>query len=318
MADALSRLVADTTQLRHCWETEPLVSRQLGTFDDVFSLDAMGRLLVDSGVVASTVRLMHHGEELDRALFSTTRELALPTNEARVDGAEVLRRVAAGTTVALEELQWHSPTVRDFTTAVTAETGYHTYTTAFLTPAHSFGAPPHYDRTSVFVRQVHGSKRWRIGAPLEKWPRDGRCLGPDEPFDLVLDVVLEEGDCLYLPRGYVHAPETGDEVSLHITIGVLPVTWQTVLLKLLSGSQPAALQEALPFGFHALSDDDLRRELVQRLDLTVDFLRLLDRPAVSNLLRRRFGPLSEPRSTDGADLLRAALHHARTRSDEGA
>jgi ribosomal protein L16 Arg81 hydroxylase len=45
----------------------------------------------------------------------------------------------------------------------------------------------------------------------------------------LLDVELEAGDALYLPRGYVHAALTTDVDSVHLTIGVLSTTWYDVL-----------------------------------------------------------------------------------------
>jgi ribosomal protein L16 Arg81 hydroxylase len=64
--------------------------------------------------------------------------------------------------------------------------------------------------------------------PLPSQARAGADLVPDGAEPL-LDVELEAGDALYLPRGYVHAALTTDEHSVHLTVGVLSITWRDVL-----------------------------------------------------------------------------------------
>ena len=66
------------------------------------------------------------------------------------------------------------------------------------------GVGPHYDSYDVFLIQVHGRRRWRIG-PV----KDG-ALRPDVPVKLLShfepedDWVLEPGDMLYLPPMWAH------------------------------------------------------------------------------------------------------------------
>ena len=61
------------------------------------------------------------------------------------------------------------------------------------------GVGPHYDSYDVFLLQVHGKRRWRIG------PIDDPALLPDMPVKILAnfhpteEYVLEPGDMLYLP-----------------------------------------------------------------------------------------------------------------------
>ena len=63
--------------------------------------------------------------------------------------------------------------------------------------------------------------------------------------------ILRAGDLLYMPRGYPHEAMSLDEMSLHLTVGIRPVTWAYILLNSIQSmfdSEPA-LRESLPPGF---------------------------------------------------------------------
>ncbi len=60
----------------------------------------------------------------------------------------------------------------------------------------------------AWLRQLEGTKEWRIYAPRaaeDVLPRfSSPNLSPDELGALIGRVTLRPGDLLYLPRGYVH------------------------------------------------------------------------------------------------------------------
>ncbi len=66
------------------------------------------------------------------------------------------------------------------------------------------GVGPHFDSYDVFLLQVHGTRRWRIG------PLKDASLQPDVPLKILTNFepeeewVLEPGDMLYLPPRWAH------------------------------------------------------------------------------------------------------------------
>jgi 50S ribosomal protein L16 3-hydroxylase len=66
------------------------------------------------------------------------------------------------------------------------------------------GVGPHFDSYDVFLLQVHGQRRWRVG------PLKDASLQPDVPlkilshFEPEQEWVLEPGDMLYLPPRWAH------------------------------------------------------------------------------------------------------------------
>lgn len=117
----------------------------------------------------------------------------------------------------------------------------------YLTPKNSQGFAPHYDDIEAFVLQVEGKKRWRLYKPRNRasmLPRESsRNFKPDEIGEPCLDVVLEAGDLLYFPRGYIHQALTlKDFHSLHITVSAYQKQTYADLLETLI---PMALKEAI-------------------------------------------------------------------------
>jgi 50S ribosomal protein L16 3-hydroxylase len=66
------------------------------------------------------------------------------------------------------------------------------------------GVGPHVDSYDVFLLQVQGRRRWRIGPPGDAALRPGLPLKILARFEPTEEWVLEPGDLLYLPPGWAH------------------------------------------------------------------------------------------------------------------
>ncbi len=93
----------------------------------------------------------------------------------------------------------------------------------------------HWDAHDVFVLQVRGSKKWTLFAPIVRLPLQDQNILLSEPNSMIKSQVLAEivvnpGDLLYVPRGLPHRTQTlSGESSLHLTVGVYPMTPISVL-----------------------------------------------------------------------------------------
>ncbi|XP_041979906.1 bifunctional lysine-specific demethylase and histidyl-hydroxylase NO66 [Aricia agestis] len=136
---------------------------------------------------------------------------------------------------------------------------------AYLTPPDSQGFAPHYDDIEAFILQAEGKKKWRIYKPRddsEILPRESsKNFSQEEIGEPIMEIVLEAGDLLYFPRGYIHQGVTIDgEHSLHVTVSMYQKqSWADLFEKML----PAALQIAIN------ENIDFRKGLP--LDLSVHF-----------------------------------------------
>ncbi len=127
---------------------------------------------------------------------------------------------------------------------------------AYITPPQNRGFAPHYDVHDVFVLQVSGRKHWRIHAPVvtdpldnQNWEKSRAEVAAQAEGEPVIDCVLEPGDALYLPRGTIHAAEALGETSIHLTVGIHPITRYELVRQVLDAAQQdAALRASLPVG----------------------------------------------------------------------
>ncbi|XP_027700772.1 ribosomal oxygenase 1 [Vombatus ursinus] len=124
---------------------------------------------------------------------------------------------------------------------------------AYLTPPGSQGFAPHYDDIEAFVLQLEGRKLWRVYKPreqAEELPQfSSPNFGPQGLGKPVLQEVLEPGDLLYFPRGFIHQAECEPGVhSLHLTLSTFQRnSWGDLLEPLLPAALQAAVEEDVEF-----------------------------------------------------------------------
>ena len=148
-----------------------------------------------------------------------------------IDVPRALTAFASGATVVLQALHHTHPPLAAFCRLLEAELEQPVQANAYFTPRGSQGLPVHHDTHDVFCLQVAGRKRWLVYEPALELPLRDQRYRPElgEPGEPMLDLVLEPGDTLYMPRGWLHQALTSDEDSLHLTIGVSVYTWLDAL-----------------------------------------------------------------------------------------
>ncbi len=227
---ALRRLVADpATFARDVWGTAALLTPAAdlpGDFADLFDEAAADELVSRRGLRTPFIRVAQDGVPLPAEQFTAAAGVGAGVAD-QVDDSRLLHLLANGATLVLQGLHRTWSPLIDFTQQLGSELGHPAQVNAYITPPQSRGFDDHYDVHDVFVLQVSGQKRWRIHEPVHRSPlrdqpwtdrRATVAAAADEPP--MIDTVLQPGDCLYLPRGFLHAATALGEVSTHLTIGV--------------------------------------------------------------------------------------------------
>jgi ribosomal protein L16 Arg81 hydroxylase len=293
---ALRRCVgpAEAEFARRYWDREPLLCEGVGDFSDLLSLADVDELLSRRGVRSPFARMAQDGQVIPPARYTGAGGLGAEVADQVLD-ERVAELLAGGATLVLQGLHRLWPPLIDFGVALRLDLGTPVQINAYLTPPDNRGFATHYDTHAVFVLQVAGRKRWRVHAPVVTHPIESQpsagyleevsAVAADEP---VLDTVLEPGDTLYLPRGWLHAAEALRETSLHLTVGLRAPTRFTLVEALLRlAADEPGLRTGLPPGIDLTDESALAPVLA---DAVKALHAWLDHVAVDELARHLRGP----------------------------
>lgn len=181
----------------------------------------------------------------------------------------------------------------------------------YITPEGSQGLAPHYDNVDVFIIQLEGTKLWNVWKPLKnvnKLPAGEASGDFCEENDLTPDqyekhdILMEKGDMLYFPRGFIHQAKTlPNDYSCHITISLFENhsigdflrEAVTDIMESITKNE-LKLRSGLPIGFKHEDTADLLRD---NLPLIADKLKYFKgeleiSPIVGDFYKNRLPPLN--------------------------
>ena len=211
---------------RDVWGRAPLLTRRAGGFTDLFSADAVDELISRRGLRTPFLRVAKDGSTFPDSTFTSPAGVGA-TIADQLDDTALWRKFADGATLVLQALHRTWEPVADLSTALSGELGHPVQANAYITPPQNRGFDDHYDVHDVFVLQIEGAKRWVLHEPVhpdplrdQPWTDRRSAVAEAAKGHAHLDVVLEPGDALYLPRGWLHAAQAQGAVSIHLTLGI--------------------------------------------------------------------------------------------------
>jgi ribosomal protein L16 Arg81 hydroxylase len=154
--------------------------------------------------------------------------------------------------------------------------GYYCTASLFLSPQRPCkGTLRHYDGVEIFALQLQGKKVWSIYKPQYELPHTVLPAPKvdDKNLEVWGQIIMQPGDLLYLPRGYIHDVNQEDaDPSLHLTIMVEPCRWMDMLLE---GVQQFARRESALRGSVKLLGEIAQLESTSPKQQFYDKLRML-------------------------------------------
>jgi ribosomal protein L16 Arg81 hydroxylase len=225
------------------WETKPLIVHRNNPdfYDDLFTLqdfdDAITR-----GPAYVKVAKDDAKQNINQHVGGTT-----PALDA------VFADMRQGYTLVLDQLHRRDPKLGLLCRSLAPEFGHRLATNLYLTPPRGKGFGAHWDNHDVFILQTVGSKVWHIEAERRVFPGRNDQMGAEgrELRGELNTFTLKQGDLIYIPRGFVHAAECGEDASLHITLGVHTAFFEEILhaaIQKMIFLDPR-LRVAMPLGF---------------------------------------------------------------------
>jgi bifunctional lysine-specific demethylase and histidyl-hydroxylase NO66 len=325
------------------WGTQALLSAAddlPGSFSDLLSADAVDDLVSERGLRTPFLRVAKSGTTLPDQSFTAPGGVGAGVAD-QVSDDKLVRLFADGATLVLQGLHRMWPPIVTFSQQLASELGHPVQANAYVTPPQNQGFSDHYDVHDVFVLQIAGEKRWQIHAPVldsplrdQPWTDRRRAVQQRAAEPPLIEAVLRPGDCLYLPRGYLHAAVALGGVSTHLTIGVH--TWtryalaeQLMTQALRTVASDAQIRGSLALGVRFDDQGTVTGDLVFARTALVAALQRADLGQVAAALQvaardtqraAPVGPLRQLRDADGITAetgLRLREHLAATLDQTG-
>lgn len=250
--------VSETDFFANYWEKKPLIIHRQDPhyYGDLFTLKdfdesiTRGPNYVKTAEAVTNKQAKHFG--------------ATPTALERI-----LSNMHEGYTLILDGMHQFEPKLKTVCSRLGQETGYVYQANIYLTPPNGKGFSPHWDNHDVFILQVLGSKHWKVEEDRRTLPEKNANI-EDEGREFrgdVYDFTLEQGDIIYIPRGFVHAAECGSNNSLHITLGAYFPTWDELLSAAvrMAALEDEKLRYALPPGYGRADGTIIRNRMQDAL-----------------------------------------------------
>uniref|UniRef100_H2M7Q9 Bifunctional lysine-specific demethylase and histidyl-hydroxylase n=1 Tax=Oryzias latipes TaxID=8090 RepID=H2M7Q9_ORYLA len=231
---------------RETWEKKPIYvqRRNPDYYKGLFSTAEFDRILREENV--------QFGVNLDVTSYTNgKRETHNPPGRALP--FTVWDFYESGCSLRLLNPQAFSHTVWNVLSVLQEQFGSMAGANVYLTPPGTQGFAPHYDDIEAFVVQLEGKKHWRVYSPRSENEVLPVLSSPNfDQSDIgkpILDVVLEAGDLLYFPRGFIHQGKClPDAHSLHITISSFQKnSWGDLMQKVVTAALEIAMEEDVEF-----------------------------------------------------------------------
>lgn len=166
------------------------------------------------------MRMFHHGQLPEQSYTEEFTEIG--RSRRKLNKAKFYEYMGNGATLQINWLEQYSVAAQRLCLEVGRFAGTRTSSNAYMsfTGDGSFGR--HWDTHDVFVIQLIGRKHWRIFSPTFPLPltyQTNDRSGHNCPAEPVIELILEEGDVMYLPRGWWHHVIPLDVGSFHLAVG---------------------------------------------------------------------------------------------------
>jgi len=173
---------------------------------EALGAERLDEYLQSEHLPAAFIKVVNTGTRIPPGEWSRVR--SSPAGEYRAAIPERLFDLYSnGATLILDQADHAVPSLNAICRNLTLELGFRTHANVYITPRGAAGFSKHTDDHEVLVLQIAGNKRWLLypeGAP-------------------VVEIALQAGDSLYLPRGLAHSARTEESDSIHVTVGLRAV-----------------------------------------------------------------------------------------------
>ena len=190
-----------------------------GRFTSLLTWDALNRMLEQHRLTPPRLKLYKDGQPLDPSQYLTPAMFGVP----RVDAGRLVLSLAQGASLIMDDVQEMAPHVRDLMGAFQDALQTDAFANLYAGWHNNNAFSRHWDPQEAIVLQLAGRKRWRVYRPTRLSPLQNDDAPPPTAAP-AWEGTLNDGDVLYIPRGWWHEAFPLGEPSLHLTVSLTPPT----------------------------------------------------------------------------------------------
>ncbi|HEX7119821.1 MAG TPA: cupin domain-containing protein [Longimicrobiales bacterium] len=188
-----------------------------GKFSEILDWDSLNGILRRQRMHTPQVRLARDGAIVP--ISNVTQ--ASPSGRTELVPSALNKELRSGATLTIDFIhEVHDP-ITELAESLERVFRQRVNVNAYAGWRSTHGFDLHWDEHDVLVLQIAGRKRWSVYGVTRPYPVSHR-TDPEfpAPTEAIWEDVVEEGDVLYLPRGWWHVAEAMDEPCLHLTFGI--------------------------------------------------------------------------------------------------
>ena len=206
--------------LAEFWNKQFLVAKgTAGRFTGLLGWDDLNAILEQHRLHPPRFRLLHEGRAIETFRYTTLAAGGVP----RLKAGKLAACLAGGATLVLDSMEELAPKVSQLASSFRDALHASTHVNLYAGWHSQKGLDLHFDAQDIMVLQASGRKRWQVYRPTRVNPLPDDEEAPPRPAGPpVWDGMLEDGDMLYIPRGWWHVAFPVGEPSLHLTLATEP------------------------------------------------------------------------------------------------
>jgi len=193
-----------------------------GKFSRLLPWDSLNEILTAHRLDYPRLRLMQEGKSLPTSSYirhvgGGKGKPSIP----RLLHVELANQLRNGATLVLDAVDELHDAVRELSRDLERIFHERVQVNCYAGWRASRGFDLHWDDHDVFILQIEGRKQWSIYGMTTPYPiKGGRDPIPRPTHEPIWSGILEDGDLLYIPRGWWHVAVPLDEPTLHLTVGI--------------------------------------------------------------------------------------------------
>jgi ribosomal protein L16 Arg81 hydroxylase len=202
------------------WNKSFLVAKgEAGRFTDLLGWQELNAILEEHRLGPPRLRLTQEGRAIEPYRYMSPGAGGAP----ELNPGKLAACLSSGATLVLDCVEELAPKVRKLATSFREVLHAGNYVNLYASWHTQNGLELHWDSQEIVVLQLAGRKRWQVYEPTRLDPLPDDIEPPSKPTSPpIWDAVLEDGDMLYIPRGWWHVAFPLGEPSLHLTVATTP------------------------------------------------------------------------------------------------